>query len=53
MVKRHYNIKLTANSCIALCSSRNAVRISSARYKTLSILAMCFSNPIGGIAQFY
>jgi hypothetical protein len=23
------------------------------RYKTLSIVAMCFSNPIGGIAQFY
>ena len=25
MVKRHYNIKLTANSWIALCSSINAV----------------------------
>ena len=28
---RHYQIKLTANSCIALCSSTNAVSISSAR----------------------
>ena len=31
MVKRHYNIKLTANSWIALCSSIKAVSFSSAR----------------------
>jgi hypothetical protein len=30
-VRGHYNIKLTAKSCIALYSSKNAVNISSAR----------------------
>ena len=29
--RRYYVIKRTANSCIALCSSTKAVRISSAR----------------------
>jgi len=28
---KFYTIRLTANSCIALCSSRNAVSFSSAR----------------------
>jgi len=31
VVRADYEIKLTANSCIALCSSKNAVSISSAR----------------------
>jgi hypothetical protein len=30
-LRGHYEIKLTANSCIALCSSTKAVNISSAR----------------------
>jgi hypothetical protein len=36
----HYSIKLTANSCIALCSSTNAVSISSAR-------SNCYIEPNG------
>ena len=42
----HYEIKLTANSCIALCSSKNAVSISSGTHnETLSVVAVRVNNP--------
>jgi len=37
--------KLTANSCIALCSSKNAVSSSSAYNQILPVAAMRVSNP--------
>ena len=37
-----YEIKLTANSCIALCSSRNAASFSSAR--TTKRFAIGYAN---------
>jgi len=38
--------RLTANSCIALCSSKNAVSNSSAYNQILPVAAMRVSNPI-------
>ena len=41
-----YETKLTANVCIALCSSTHAVSFSSARTtKRFPIAAMCVNNP--------
>jgi hypothetical protein len=37
--------KHTANSCIAFCSSKNAVRNSSAYHQILPVAAMRVSNP--------
>jgi hypothetical protein len=37
--------KLTANSCIVLCSSKKAVSNSSAYHQILSVAAMRVSNP--------
>jgi hypothetical protein len=49
-LRRHYEIKLTANCCIALCSSKNAVSNSSLRTNaTLSVplqKANCGSFPM-------
>jgi hypothetical protein len=43
---RVYEIKLTANSCIALCSSRNAVSfLIRTHNETLSVTAMRINNP--------
>jgi len=36
-----YEIKLTANSCIALCSSRNALSFSSGRTTRMFSLPLC------------
>ena len=44
-VVKFYETKLTANSCIALCSSTNAVNISSARtMKSFPSLRLGFSS---------
>ena len=44
--RSRYEIKLTANSCIELCSSINAVSFSSARTaKRFPLAAMRVSNP--------
>ena len=45
--RRHYEIKLTANSCIAVCSSKNAVSISSTHNEPHPVTAMRVCNPDG------
>jgi hypothetical protein len=50
----HYKTKLTANSCIVLCSSTNAVNISSLRTIKRFPSSRCASAiQLVGIAQFY
>ena len=44
-LRGHYDIKLTANSCISLCSSTNAVSISSASRDEMLSVAIRVNNP--------
>ena len=46
--KMIYTIKPTANSCIALCSSRKAVRIIGAYDETLSVALRLRNQPFHG-----
>jgi len=41
----HYEIKLTANSCIALCSFHKRSQLFIATHDETLSVAMCVSNP--------